>query len=61
LIDPSGQIVFKGHPASLELEKAIDDLCEKGESELCPKQSGGAKEGEGAVKKQDKPEKMMFG
>jgi hypothetical protein len=35
-LNPKGVIVFKGHPSSINLEKAIDDLLEKGESDLCP-------------------------
>lgn len=35
-MNPKGVIVFKGHPSSINLEKAIDDLLEKGESDLCP-------------------------
>lgn len=44
LLNPKGQIVFKGHPSSINLEQAIDDLLEKGESNLCPleKKEGGA-------------------
>lgn len=41
LLNPKGVIVFKGHPASIDLEKAIDDLLEKGESDLCPAPKGG--------------------
>jgi len=56
LLNPKGVIVFKGHPASIDLEKAIDDLLEKGESSLCPlEDSSGAQNenedgGEGAGK-----------
>lgn len=46
LLNPKGQIVFKGHPASINLEQAIDDLLEKGESNLCPLPKEGAEEAE---------------
>jgi hypothetical protein len=54
LLNPKGEIVFKGHPSSINLEKAIDDLLEKGESSLCPKPSAG---GEAADddEEEDKP------
>lgn len=35
-MNPKGEIVFKGHPSSIDLEKAIDDLLATGESSLCP-------------------------
>jgi hypothetical protein len=51
-LNPKGVIVFKGHPSSINLEKAIDDLLEKGESDLCPL----PKEGEAADKGSDDEE-----
>lgn len=50
-------IVYKGHPSSINLEKAIDDLLEKGESDLCPL----PKEGEAAAKGSDDEEEPSAG
>jgi len=36
LLNPDGVIVYKGHPSSIDLEKAIDDLLKSGKSDLCP-------------------------